>query len=279
MAEKVVFALTNGRSGTLFLSGLIRRNARDCTAVHEPYLQAGNPTMFGRPIYDRAIGDTTATRKLVLAKRDTIRRDPAKIYVETSHAFLKSFSNIAPEYFPEMKLMHLIRDPLAVARSEANREMLIQRWRLPFRHYRGGDGNKYFRWALTGLEPIYADFDPARLTLFQRYVIQWIEIENRAMAFLSEFRLHASCLTLHTPQDLNDPNFPARLLRFLNVSQAGDTIRGGGLQNRNPGVRTVVTDAERREFRAIAESIPERYLAIFAEEPYRGRDWSALLKK
>ena len=50
-------------------------------------------------------------------------------YIETSHAFLKSWSGLAVEFFPRMKLVRLIRDPLSVAKSEAIREDLIRRWR------------------------------------------------------------------------------------------------------------------------------------------------------
>ena len=197
-----VFALASGRSGTHFLYELIHRNARDCVARHEPY--GYNPSMFGRPIYDLAVGERAYTRKLLARKQRIIERCGASTYVETSHAFLKSWFDIAPEYFPRLKLVRLIRDPLKVAKSEASRDELINKFHFPFRNYRGGDGKRYFRFALTGLEPIYRHFAPGQLTTLQWYLVQWIEIENRATRFLGQLGKEAECFTLHSPADLND---------------------------------------------------------------------------
>ena len=59
--------------------------------------------MFGRPIYDHAVGDTGAVRKLAERKRRVIERySGAAAYVETSHAFLKSWADMAIELFPRM---------------------------------------------------------------------------------------------------------------------------------------------------------------------------------
>src|SRR4051812_16440310 len=137
-----VFTLSSGRSGTHFLYQLIRRNARDCVARHETY--GFNPSMFGRPIYDYATGERERTRKLLQRKRRIIERCGAATHVETSHALLKSWPDLASEYFPRSKFIHLIRDPLKVAKSEADREELIKRLHFPLCHYRGSDGNRYF---------------------------------------------------------------------------------------------------------------------------------------
>lgn len=279
MAGKTVFTLTSGRSGTLFLSGLLRQNTRNCIVMHEPYLHLGNPTMFGLPIYDHFVKNLDAIRKLVKQKHETIKRYRLPIYIETSHSFLKSYWDIAPEYFPQMKFLHLIRHPLEVARSEANRDTLINRWRLPFRHYRGRDRRKYFRWALTGREVIFASFDLEHLTLFQRYLIQWIEIENRAIEFLGRFDMKPSCMTLHTPRDLKDSQLIIKLLHFLEIEPISNEVILPGIRNRTPGNPTVIGDEERRQCREIIEKIPASYLEIFQHEPYTSSQWSGLLQK
>jgi len=90
--------------------------------------------MFGRPIYDHAVGDEAAVRKLAERKKRAIEGYSRTAgYAETSHAFLKSWADIAIEFFPQMKLVHLVRNPLSVAKSEAIREDIIHRWRLPLR--------------------------------------------------------------------------------------------------------------------------------------------------
>ena len=112
MAGKTVFTLTSGRSGTLFLSGLLRQNTRNCIVMHEPYLHLGNPTMFGLPIYDHFVKNLDAIRKLVKQKHETIKRYRLPIYIETSHSFLKSYWDIAPECFPQMNSFILFDIPL-----------------------------------------------------------------------------------------------------------------------------------------------------------------------
>lgn len=121
MAKNAVFTLTSGRSGTLYLSELLRQNSQDCTVIHESYLHFNNPNMFGLPIYDHCMQNLEEIRKLVQQKNEIIQKFPLPVYIETSHAFLKSYWDIAPEFFPQMKLVHLIRNPLEVAKSEAKR--------------------------------------------------------------------------------------------------------------------------------------------------------------
>jgi len=270
-----VFTLASGRSGTHFLYELVRRNARDCAARHEPY--GWNPSMFGRPIYDRAIGERDYTRKLLARKRRIIERCGRAAYVETSHAFLKSWSALAAEFFPNLRVVHLVRDPLKVAKSEAYRELWLHRLRLPLRNYRGGDGRQYFRWALTGLEPIFQHNEPEKLTRLQWYLLQWIEIENRAMQFLTHFGKHADCVTLHSPHDLNDATRVRAMFDKLGLPTRTSEIAIAGHQNRNPRP-TTITDDDRRELAEIVRSLPPEYLAIFWHEPYASLPWIEALQ-
>jgi hypothetical protein len=231
------------------------------------------------PIFDHATENLEAVRKQVGQKRDTISRYGAPVYVETSHAFLKSWWDLAADYFPQLQVLHLIRNPLEVAKSEANRESFIHRRHLPLRNYRGRDGRKYFRWALTGHEPIFSAFDLARITLFQRYLIQWIEIENRAMDFLLRFDKGRNCMTIHTPQDLNDPQLLARLLDFLRLVPWRNEVRMPDTQNRTPHNPTLIGGEELLQCSKIIAALPQQYLEIFRHDPYAGRPWSALLCK
>lgn len=260
-----IFTLASGRSGTHFLYELFRRNAADCHARHEPY--GWNPSMFGRPIYDLAVGDIAAIRRLAERKARIIRGCGKPAYVETSHAFLKSWSDVAAELFPDLKLVHLVRDPLKVAKSEANRHAWLDWFRFPLRNYRGGDRRLYPRWALTTLEPIYQHFTAQTLSLFQRYVVQWIEIENRAMRFLDKHRKHDACFTLQSPHELNDPARVRAMFDFLGVKLRRQTLDLGGRQNRNPRP-TVISERERDEFAAVVARLPPEYIEIFRREPY-----------
>jgi hypothetical protein len=105
----------------------------------------GNPTMFGKPISDHTRNDREAIRPLLQRKKKAIEKNHPNVYVETSHAFLNSYYDQVVGFFPDMRLIHLVRNPLDVAKSEVKREIQIHKYRLPFAHYRGRDGNIYFR--------------------------------------------------------------------------------------------------------------------------------------
>ncbi len=229
--------------------------------------------MFGRPIYDCALGDQEPIRRLLERKRQIIERYRGQTYVETSHAFLKSWFQLAPAFFPRLKLVHLIRDPLYVAKSEASREALIKKLRVPFCHYRGGDGNRYFLWSLTGLEPIFRHFDVASISRFQWYVIQWIEIENRATRFLDEFQRHADCFTLQSPRDLNCTERMRQMFQFLGLQFRTNQIKLSGRRNRNWRA-TVITDEDRRQFGDVIAAMPREYLEIFRQAHYAEMPWA-----
>lgn len=271
-----VFTLTSGRSGTLTLSELLKRNAPQCKIEHEPYTNPWNPTMFGRAIHDHSTGRVDSLRSLLRRKRRAIDWHRTPVYIETSHAFLKSYWDLAPEFFPQTKVFHLIRHPLQVARSEANREQFLDQIHWPLRHYGERGGRVYRRWALTELEPIYSGFDLSELTLFQRYLIQWIEIENRAMDYLQRFDMSSRCLTLHNPKDLNSPQAVAAILDFAGFSPAGEVVLPG-VKHRTPGRPTIVGDDELTQCRDVVAALPSRYLEIFQHEPYAGQAWAALL--
>lgn len=279
MSRNAVFTLTSGRSGTTSLGALLKKNMPDCTAVHEPYTKPGNASMFGLPVYDHMAGNKDAIVKLVKKKSEAIKRYRSRTYIETSHAFLKSYWDVAPEFFKNMKVLHLVRHPLEVARSEANREAAINAWHMPIRYYRGRDGHKYFRWALTGREPIFESFNASEITRFQRYLIQWIEVENRAMQFLKRFDMDKHCMTLHTPHDLNNPQVPEKIFQFLDFEPANTEVILPGVQNRTPGIPTIVGQDELAQAREIIQKMPGEYLEIFSHKPYAEYDWVDLLKK
>jgi hypothetical protein len=273
-----VFTMGSQRSGTRFLSDVFARNATDCTTRHETLLEPANPSMFGRPVFDRATGDLHAVRSLLEQKRRAIERHQTRFYVETSNAFMLSAFDQAPEVFPELRFIHLLRDPLRVARSGANRYRLAERWRLPARRYRAPDGQRYFRWSLTGLEPIFArtpDVEPHSLAW---YTLHWIEIENRIRRFTDAFGLHERTFTLQAPDDLSDRERLASMFDFLGVGRRHADIRLGRRQNRNPGVRTTITADDRRAYAQTIEKVPREYLAIFDSHPYVDREWSASLR-
>jgi hypothetical protein len=272
---RTVFTLSSGRSGTHYLASVIQANATDCFCVHEPWFY--NPGMFGKPIHAYAVGNDAPIRRLLERKQKYIARKSPKTYVETSHAFLKSYWHLAPEYFPDLRLIHVVRDPMKVACSEVQRFLLGERAHVPFlTNYRAQDGRWYPLWALTGLEPIYHSFDFQALTLFQRYLIQWIEIENRAMQCLDRFQMHNHCFFLHSTQDLNDPAKLQELFGFLGLKQRRAELvlpKSYRARNINLGQFQLTAEEHDEQSAAVLRQLPAEFLQIFLRPPYANLPW------
>jgi hypothetical protein len=265
--KKVIFSLASARSGTLYLRNLFRLNARNCAGRHETFFDFGNPTMFGPAIYDAYEGHFGKIRMRLERKRGYIQKLPEEVYFESSHAFLKSSWVAALDYFPNLQLIHLVRDPIKVAASEAYRESWRRRLRAPFHFYKGTDGQRHFAWALTGNEEIFQHFADHKLSLFQWYLIQWIEIENRAINFLSQNNLHDRCFTL-------DARKIRSMFDFLGVETKQPQIIFGGRKNKSLGYFASEIPHE-EELQYVLGHMPERYLKIFEDKPYRDFAWSA----
>lgn len=272
--KKVIFTLTEARSGTLYLRNLFRLNARDCLCRHETFFDFGNPTMFGPAIYDAYAGRVEKIRARLEKKRDYIESRPGSAYLESSHAFLKSAYVVALEVFPALRLVHLFRDPVKVAASEAYREMWRRRVHAPFHFYRGDDHKRHFAWALTGNEEIFRNYAAGQLSLFQWYLLQWIEIENRAMNFLHDNALQDRCFTLVCPRDLNDPAKVREMFEFFDIGTKQSEIMFGGRKNKSIGYSVAMAEQYEKEFEAVLRSLPKRYLQIFQREPYSSQEWS-----
>jgi hypothetical protein len=272
--KQTIFTLTSARSGTVYLRHLFQNNIPDCACRHEPFFDWGNPTMFGRAIYDAHVGRLERLRKLLLKKRRYIERLHGQLYLESSHAFLKSTYRVALEIFPELRLIHLIRDPLKVARSEAYREAWRKRVHAPFHYYLGDDQQRHFVWALTGHEEIFGFFQRERLTLFQWYLLEWIEIENRAMRFLEAHQLHSRCYTLQVPNDLNDPERLRVMFDFFDLATVSPVILLHGRKNRSFGYSRQVTPEEEAQCDEILSELPPKYLEILERHPYADCAWA-----
>ncbi|UCD14485.1 MAG: hypothetical protein JSW60_03450 [Thermoplasmatales archaeon] len=268
-----IFVLASGRSGTKYLSGLFKRNVKNCIAKHEPL-----PGMFGKPIYWCHQGDMEKVKNRFMKKKRRISQSHAGVYIETNHAFLKSFADVAMECFPDMKLIHVIRNPLKVARSELNRQMWLDKIHLPFRYYIGDNGERYFRWSLTGLEDIYHQVAIDLLSLYQKYAVQWIEIENRAMMFLEKYHKYSDCYTLSVPEDLNNEQVVKELFDLFSLQIGEGHLRMYGRRNLNP-VPTVVNEEDKKQFQEVVNNLPDKYLKIFQKRPYTRFEWVKLLTK
>lgn len=249
--------------------------------------------MFGEPIYWYQAGENDKIRDKFNEKIKIIEgyeKTGFDVYFEASHAFLKSFYKVATDAFPDIKLIHVIRNPLEVAKSQFNREMgwLGEPYRVPlylfflrnkqwYHNYRGPDGKIYCRWALTGKEQIFQDIK-IKLTRYQKLLVQWIEIENRAIRYLDQYKKHNDCYTLHVPQDLNKEEKIEDMFHFFNLDYNMDNIDFQGKKNKGKKP-TIIKSGERKQLQELIHNIPESYLEIFQNDPYAQYKWINLLKK
>ncbi len=275
-----IFVLASGRSGTKYLSDLFKYNIKNCISKHEPL-----PNMFGKPIYWRQQEKIDKIRRKFLWKKKKIDRYAKHgndVYIETNNAFLKSFSDVAMEYYPDMKLIHLIRNPLEVARSELNKDTWIHTTKIkilyPFpKYYRGKDRAKYYIWTLTKKEDIYRDVQLKSLTPYQNYLLQWIEIENRAMQFLEEYKKYDDCYTLFTPGYLNNYKKIEDMFNFFNLTLNNKKVNMTGDKNISI-IPTAFSKYDEIQFQKLIENLPNKYLEIFKKKPYTEIEWSRLFR-
>ncbi len=110
-----IFVATTGRSGTASLERILSRLDR-CISFHECY-----PIMHDRMMQALNNRQPAAARNTYdFVKTINIRRAALghKYYAETNHMFIKSFADSAArDLGKKLKVIHLIRDPVAVARS------------------------------------------------------------------------------------------------------------------------------------------------------------------
>ncbi len=271
-----IFVMASGRSGTKYLSDLFQHNVERCVAKHEPYLG-----MFGKPIYWYQQGDVDRIKQHFSFKKKLITRYRADVYIETNHAFLKSFADVALEAFPDAKLIHLIRNPLEVAKSQYHRPVWIGEpdslWFRLFHTYMGEDNKRYLDWTLTGKEQIFKDIS-LDLTRYQLLLVQWIELENRAMSLLETYHKHHDCFTLETPKDLNDEERLTKMFSFLGITLKQNRIILQGKKN-TAKTPTQITTQDTKQLQELIDHIPTRYLKIFCQDPYKSVEWGPLLQK
>lgn len=266
--KNTIFYLGNLRSGTKYLASFIRRNAKDITALHEP-----QPDMFGFPIMERHLGHDRYTRGIFNFKRRMIQIFSKKNYFESNHAFLKSFSDIAMEFFPDMKLIHSIRNPVEVAQSAVNRRILTEKY-IPFRCIKTYKYQKdtYWRWSFTGKESLFQHIKPEEITLFQWYLLEWIEVENRSVKFLDQYRKWNDCYTLHVPRDLESESKMSDLLKFMGVQPRRSTLDFH--VNRNPNhCTTNLSDRHYDQLNRLLKKLPPKKLEFLYRETYRKTPW------
>jgi hypothetical protein len=273
-----IFAMASERSGTKYLAELFKHNIKKCVSKHEPFFF----DMFGKSIYWYQQNEIEKIRRLFKLKKLIIDSYRADVYVETSHAFLKSFAEVAMEFYPDMKLIHVFRNPLESAKSQFNRPVWVgepeqQSYRNPLYTYRDKNKKMYLKWALTGNEQIFKD-TKGPVNRYQILLLQWIELENRAMNLLQKYNKYQDCFTLKMPHDFNDEQKIRDMMSSFNLTLKNQDIFMN-VERNTAKTPTVITDEEYRHLDDLIARVPKKYLDIFHNPPYTECDWAKLLVK
>ena len=108
-----VFVATTGRSGSAALASVFQA-VRDVASFHEPWPAMTDDVPDGE---DRSAYFARLFRN---DKRFLVRRAAHghRCYLETNHQFVKRFADLAvAEFGRALRIIHLVRDPVSVARS------------------------------------------------------------------------------------------------------------------------------------------------------------------
>ncbi|MFX0072338.1 MAG: hypothetical protein ACFFAO_14725 [Candidatus Hermodarchaeota archaeon] len=262
---RLVFVSASGRCGTGYLSNLINENACNATSEHEPYPRGeGLPSKW----YDKQ--NSLALKKLALKKLARIKRgrkygkfavirsitrkknkllippnlilrnlfpsvEIKDIYAETSHTFVKSFGEEMVKLRPDLRLIHLTRNPLEVAKSFFNRN------------------------SIPGLSPFLLDPNfkrneikiPLTMTAFQKCLWYWFETEIRHIKFIENYDLKVIDVDI---KELTERKFVEKMFKTLAIEFKSVNLD----LDRNKNIKaTYISPNEIKEAKEVINAIPD----------------------
>jgi len=272
---KLIFTSATGRCGTAYLANLINKNVFNASAEHDPKPQGyGMPIIwydngeikklhsFAKNklfrLYRGKKNNLLLNNKLMkflsVNQNKYIRffynkffynplskyyptTEIKNIYLESSHAFIKSFGQQMCDIVPNIGLIHLIRSPLYVAKSFYNRNSIP------------GPNNKYL------LNPIFKKniIKPSiKMTKFQKCLWYWFEMEIRHIEFI-ENNEKIKVFQIIT-EDLNKKDKIKQLFDFYNFQY--NEIKFGVNKNSNT-ISTKISQKNLSEATKLIDSIPD----------------------
>ncbi|ALQ50704.1 hypothetical protein [Nitrosomonas ureae] len=272
--QLVLFTLASGRSGTSYLADFFAKNITQCYSTHEPYFTFGNPTLFGKPIAWNTQHNDQALLPVLERKCRFIASRKQPFYFESNHAFLKAFNRHVGTLLNNPGFIHLVRHPLRVAKSEYVRERMIRQLRVPFVDYTDDTGERLFRWALTGQEEVFRNYPPS-FSRLQFYLLQWLEIEYRAMQLIRDNHWQDRVFFIDVDVDLKREAVLKDMIRFFDLPHRS-ILNMNLRRNPTPFIGpTILTEQDKQEFQTIARDLPERYKKMLQNKPYRDCSWFA----
>lgn len=269
----LVYTSTTGRSGTGYFSNLVNRNAINATAEHDPPPRGyGDPILWydndeiekldnfaqyklnrikrgikynkilNLPVMNKISGrKKTRFRGYLRANREMRKKIPTvpikDIYVESTHSFNKSFHEAMIKLRPDLYIVHLIRNPLEVAKSFYNRRT-------------DSDERDIYL-----LEPDYKKnilkLD-LKLTGIQKYLWYWIEIELRHHELVNNY--DSLKIIDFNMEDFSDQKKIQDLFKFLGIEY--EILELDLDRNKNTS-QTILDGQDLRDTKQLLQAIPD----------------------
>lgn len=261
---KLIFTACTGRCGQNSLASYFNKYCLNTIAEVEPpdliYKQNWPLGNFARKVQRRWIvthedlgrgksllwydnNEDDKLEKIAKKRLRRIKKLNEENYIELSKFFIRSYCDAIYKLRADIGLIKLYRNPLENARSFVNR-------------------NKDF--SLDGVVPAFKKacfkVDINKLTKFQLYLWQWVEIELRFQEFIK--RHDISKYFEFKTEDLNCPEKIEELFIFFGLEYKKPVIR---LQRKNTNISqgkkpTVVSQNDWDEFNRFIEMIPKDIL-------------------
>jgi hypothetical protein len=139
---------------------------------------------------------------------------------------------------------------------------------VPFVDYISDSGKRVFRWALTGNEKIFQYYAGYPLSRFQFYLLQWIEIEYRAMQLIKQNKWQSRVFFIDVNQQLKIENVLRQLVKFFDLPHTLN-FNMDLRRNKTPLTGpTQITTSDELEIQWLAQNLPDAYKTMLNNDPY-----------
>lgn len=257
--ESFTFVASTGRSGTNSLERIFDA-VPECAARHEPH-----PVMHGEVLQAYNELDEQPMRRVFFQRKLPHiywATRGQRWYVETNHFFIKCFADLAAEVFgSKLRVIHLVRDPNAVAASRYHRRLAVRRElassarpkrpRYRFRH----------DWARNLIRP-WDDSECAERFSHEFFELlwHWYEVEARMRRF-SQTHPDVPVHLIRT-EDLNSADHVENLLNWAGMPFANAVRERIGnranASHKPPPLPENVDPAEVDAFHALCHQLLDR---------------------
>lgn len=180
-------------------------------------------------------------RKLRRLKR--FERRGYRAYFEVSQFFIKTQADYVAKRAPQLGIIKLTRDPLAAARSLANRNKEL---------FAGGPPPDW-------RQNVFRIDDWSRLSPFQIYLHRWLETELRHHRFVDRYEIK-DVYHLAT-EELGSPARLAAMFRFFGIDHRSiDDMRPTNTNVASNNLETRPTESDVAEFEQMLNLMPAQLL-------------------